>query len=111
VNNDGTGSTIECPKFLSISHIFGLLPVVMMSLEQLNWAWLVSTFQVFSVLKIDWTLCPVKISILYFLASDKKQSMMVCDESDTGNIRPSSSILSSTPRFSNHSMVSPEQNW
>ena len=35
-----------------------------------------------------------------------RQSMMVCDESLTGNIRPSLSVFNFTPRDSNHATVS-----
>ena len=43
-------------------------------------------------------------------ASLTRQSMIVCEESVTGNMRPSGSVLSRTPRSSNHATVSLGEN-
>ena len=40
------------------------------------------------------------------LAASSRQSRIVCDESVTGNIRPSLSVLSATPCAANHATVS-----
>ena len=44
-------------------------------------------------------------------AASSRQSMMVCDESVAGNLRPSASVFSGTPRAVNHATVSLAENW
>src|SRR5690606_24523155 len=45
VNNDGTGGTMLCPKSSKSFHIFGLLPVAIRSLLDVNWFCVVSICQ------------------------------------------------------------------
>ena len=54
----------------------------------------------------------VRISTLASWAAVVRQSMMVWEESVVGNMRPSASVLSPTPREANQSMVSvADQRW
>src|SRR5260370_1010957 len=48
----------------------------------------------------------VLISTPRWFTSLIRQAMIVCDESVTGNIRPASSVFSSTPRSANQLLVS-----
>src|ERR1043165_355790 len=105
VNSDATGGTIMWP---SSSNIFqtecdepavttttsaSILPVLVFSWN------LESVYCNFSTPHCILTCTPRR------RASFQKQSIIVCDESVTGNIRPSASRLISTPRLRNQSIV------
>ena len=113
VNKEGTGSSILCSSSRSQlkPSVRGLPPVATTTLSTS----LVSPFLKprikpfllsFKVLIADFVLIPIPKLCTSFI----KHSMIVWEESLTGNMRPSDSVFSSTPRSLNQEIVSVGEN-
>ena len=109
VNKEGTGGIILCPAFFNCSQTPLDDPVATINLSAISVSpEVVETFHPpSSVCENDLTPEDFLISTLALSAISIKQSAIVDEESVIGNTRLSPSILSSTPRSANHSMVSP----